>query len=90
MLVSQYFPQNHMCKNEFDKTAPKRGVLAILGIPEMAFWVPKSKFEDHLSIQTSPQNPQNQTSKSDFWSFYQFGIFLRRFPIREASPFQNG
>ena len=32
---------------------------------------------------------QNQTSKSDFWPFYQFGIFLCRFPISTGRFFSN-
>ena len=28
----------------------------------MALWMPESKFRDHFSIQTSPQNPQKATS----------------------------
>ena len=39
-------------------------VLAISGVPEMALRVPKSKFRDHFSIQTSPQKPP-QEPKSD-------------------------
>ena len=37
-------------------------VFAILGVPKIALWVPESKFRDHFSIQTSPQNPQKATS----------------------------
>ena len=32
---------------------------------------------------------QNWTSKSDFWPFYQFCIFLRRFPISTGPIFQT-
>ena len=41
---------------------PKWLFWAILGVPKMAFWVPKSKFRDHFSVKNSPQNPQKATS----------------------------
>ena len=36
---------------------------------KMALWVPKSKFWDHFSIQTSPQNPPKHTLRTRFWNF---------------------
>ena len=36
-------------------------ILVILGVLEMALRVSESKFWDHFSIQTSPQNPQKDT-----------------------------
>ena len=49
---------------------------------------PKSIFWDHFLMQTSPQNPpkrhlrnQNRASKSDFWPFCVFLIFLPHIPL---------
>ena len=54
----------------------------------MAFWVPESKFQDHFSIQTSPQNPQKYTSepkigprKVIFGPFIDFEYFTIEIPI---------
>ena len=44
------------------QTKSKMTVFAILRVPKMALCVPESKFQDHFSIQTSPQNPQKDTS----------------------------
>ena len=63
-------------------------VLANLGVPKMALRVPKSKFKDHLPPQTSPQNPQKDTSgtqigprKVIFSHFIDFGHFPIEIPI---------
>ena len=59
---------------------PKYPVLAILRVSKMALWMPESKFRDHFSIQTSPQNPQKATSgtkigprKVIFGNFFNLG-----------------
>ena len=57
----------------------------------MALRVPKSKFRDHFSIQTSPQNPQKATSgtkigpqKVIFCHFFNFAYFYLIFPLARA------
>ena len=71
------------------------GALAILGVPEMAFPVPESKFYDHFSIQTSPQNPQKDTlgtkigpRKVIFGHFINFAYFYAVFPLARALFFK--
>ena len=75
--------------------SPKRGVLAILGVPKMALRVLEWKFWDHFSIQTSPQNPQKATSgakirpqKVIFCHFINFAFFNVVFPLARAVFFQ--
>ena len=62
---------------------PKMAVFAILGVSKMALRVPESKFRDHFSIQTSPQNPQKATSGTKIdpqkGIFVHFAFFLLKF-----------
>ena len=51
----------------------------------MALWMPESKFRDHFSIQTSPQNPQKATSgtkigprKVIFGNFFSFNLTIHK------------
>jgi len=74
---------------------PKYPVFAILRVSKMALWMPESKFRDHFSIQTSPQNPQKATSgtkigprKVIFGHFLNFVYFCVIFPLARAIFFQ--
>ena len=60
-VVSEFWfghPKRHFWYPQNDQNGV---ILAILGVLEMALRVSKSKFWDHFSIQTSPQNPQKDT-----------------------------
>ena len=61
----------------------------------MALWMPESKFRDHFSIQTSPQNPQKDTSgtkigpqKVIFGHLINFAYFYVVFPLARALFFK--
>ena len=63
---------------------------------KMALWVSKSKFWDHFSIQTNPQNPQKDTSgtqigprKVIFGHFAFFWYFYLIFPLARALFFKS-
>ena len=71
-------------------------ILVILGVPKMVLRVPESKFRNHFSIQTSPQNPQKDTSgtqigprKVIFGHFAFFWYFYLIFPLARALFFKS-
>ena len=39
-------------------------IFSHFGVTKMTLWVPESKFRDHFSLQTSPQNLQKATSRT--------------------------
>ena len=74
---------------------PKYPVFAILRVSKMALWMPESKFRDHFSIQTSPQNPQKATSgtkigprKVIFGNFFNSAYFYVVFPLARVVFFK--
>ena len=63
----------------------------------MAPRVPKSKFQDHFSTQTSPQNPQKDTLETQigpqkviFGHFIDFGHFPIEIPIVVEKNYHHG
>ena len=61
-VVSEFWFGHPKCHFWYPPNPQNGVILAILGVPKMALRVPESKFRDHFSIQTSPQNLQKDTS----------------------------
>ena len=90
-MVSEFWfghPKRHFWYPQNDQNGVN---LAILGVLEMALRVSESKFWDHFSIQTSPQNPQKDTlgtqigpQKVIFGHFAFFEYFYLIFPWARA------
>ena len=60
-VVSKFLTRAPELPYSIPQKALKRCHFGVFLVPKMAFRVPKSKFWDHFSIQTSPQNPQKHT-----------------------------
>ena len=99
-LFSLVLAWNHVSFQSAIFSTPKMAkndpVLDILGVPKMALRVPESKFRNHFSIQTRPQNPQKDTSgtrigprKVIFGHFAFFWYFYLIFPLARALFFKS-